>query len=382
MAERRHVHTVCLLLAAWLAALAAASPLMAAAEEGGSAMTWCLTPRYFLTDHAPEGGRYRIMVDNRPATRREVEIKRYRDEVHISIFLAHGEHGLRVIKNGRDLVNRTVFVAPGYESDLVPEEAAADLFHTEEKEKSCQGCHRLEPTKADRVPKAGAEAKQICYPCHRHDFETRASVHKPALVQWRCLLCHQQDFKDSEISPSAPVRYTIAEGAEIAPLCYKCHKKKRRQIEGYSVIHGPVGMDGCTMCHDPHGSNHPHLLQREATDLCVTCHEMEDILQMPYVHKVITTKGCIACHDPHGSNAPLQLKAKLNDLCYGCHDTIYRSRNNHPVQGHPLAAPRDPSSPDQPLTCVSCHSPHSGEYPKLLPEDDVMMMCARCHQQP
>jgi len=363
-----------------LACLLAIATAAVAADDEERQTLWSQTQFFHLFD--PDGAKvedYRVFLNNAPAPATRVRVNRHRSNIHIRVTLDHGENMVRVEKAKQVFFQAAVFAAPGYESDLVPEEAVPRLFHTGKGESACAPCHRMEPKRGDVVPKATAIKEQICYPCHAHSFDNLPKRHKPALDQWRCLLCHQRDFADSDLSPDAPLRYTIAEGAEVAPLCFKCHKKKRKQIEGYSVIHGPIGMDGCTMCHDPHGSKWRRLLQNDATTLCVNCHEMQDVLEQPHVHGVIKKQGCTGCHDPHGSSYALQLKSKLNDLCYHCHGAIYKQRRNHPVQGHPVSGPKDPGAPESPFTCISCHSPHASEFEKLLPEEDVMMMCTNCH---
>ena len=61
---------------------------------------------------------------------------------------------------------------------------------------------------------------------------------------------------------------TQALGNDIA--CVKCHSDKRGP---FVYEHPPVRVEGCTICHNPHGSVNPRLLARPATfTLCLECH--------------------------------------------------------------------------------------------------------------
>ncbi len=236
----------------------------------------------------------------------------------------------------------------------------------------------LDDEKFDTIKFTGKK-KQICYQCHFRKFDKYKYLHKPAAEEWRCLLCHDMEARETDSSPDAPVRFTIENPEEVASLCYKCHEILHEYIDSQEYIHGPIGMEGCTMCHSPHGSTQKKLLHDNATTLCVNCHEAQDMLELPVVHEVIKQKGCVACHNPHASPYPMQLREDITKLCYTCHIKIGKLKNNHPVQGHPSFIKEEPPSDDYIISCIKCHSPHASEYDKLLPAEEFMMVCIICH---
>ncbi|UCH83384.1 MAG: cytochrome c3 family protein, partial [Candidatus Latescibacterota bacterium] len=82
--------------------------------------------------------------------------------------------------------------------------------------------------------------------------------------------------------------------------------------------------------------------------------------------------GCTTCHNLHDDNIDeLQGLASL-DLCAQCHDT--GESHAHPYGGKHV----DPRT-GQPLTCVSCHEPHSAAHEFMLEFDRNRDLCIQCH---
>jgi predicted CXXCH cytochrome family protein len=57
----------------------------------------------------------------------------------------------------------------------------------------------------------------------------------------------------------------------------------------------------------------------------------------------------------------------------------------HPVAGHPvsdLLDPADPTKVKTPMSCLTCHQPHSSAQPDLLVKDQAnnMAFCSTCHK--
>jgi len=159
--------------------------------------------------------------------------------------------------------------------------------------------------------------------CHA---ETRSSavLHDPA-GEGRCTVCHVPagDFLSSDHSASS-----FLAGNTASPPCLSCHPGTARSLSG-PFVHPPAEEDGCTVCHNPHGSAHPYLLvapyPKETYTLygagkytlCWNCHE-ESLaadkftesstafrmgkrnFHYSHLHK---RRGitCKACHDPHGT---------------------------------------------------------------------------------
>jgi predicted CXXCH cytochrome family protein len=295
---------------------------------------------------------------------------------HVRIGLEYEMSNIVTIKYGNDILfNEDVFYAHSWESGIVPEEYKIKPFHTAKNEWPCLDCHRLKPRASDMIPDILAES--ICFPCHSGKFEGIEFEHVPAGVNWECLQCHRAEAKDTY--SDSPVKFSIEQGARVAPLCFKCHKNKEKEVSGYKFLHGPVAMSRCNMCHNPHGSNYEKFLQSDITSVCINCHEMQKLLEQPVVHTLVLQKGCTACHDPHGSNYPKSLFDEVKDVCLKCHPKTEEQKNNHPVTGHPVTGPKDPHNDQKKFSCVSCHNPHAAEFDKLLPVPELMMFCINCH---
>ncbi len=228
----------------------------------------------------------------------------------------------------------------------------------------CTGCH---------APHASPWAKQLkeplpklCYDCHdRVDRDPR--VHG-AVALGHCDGCHDPHASDSD---------KLLRAARPADLCFRCHAD---DVTGRKHVHTPVAMGECLLCHQPHGSANAKNLEKPVPDLCLGCHN--GILDGKNVHPAIARSGCTGCHDPHGAAAENQLLAPGNELCLKCHPAI---TGDHVFLGfdgksHPLSGRPDPAHPGKTLSCLSCHSPHASDNPKLfLKGKSKMEVCSNCH---
>jgi DmsE family decaheme c-type cytochrome len=225
---------------------------------------------------------------------------------------------------------------------------------------SCETCHG---PGAEHVNSGGDKAKIF-------NFKEAA----PDVVTGRCLSCHaaKQEhfgFKQSEhaangvscISCHSPhfakeSRRLLVE--KQPALCYGCHTETKATFS--MPFHHRVneGLVRCTDCHNVHGSNQAHSLRATADQeaACFRCHRS---LQGPFVfeHVPVKTEGCTACHQPHGSVNPRLLKVnQVNLLCLQCHTpgTTPNTRSGD------TNAPATPASPvhDQSQkfqACTMCH---------------------------
>ena len=94
--------------------------------------------------------------------------------------------------------------------------------------------------------------------------------------------------------------------------CLKCHTDKRGP---FAYEHAAVRVDGCEVCHQPHGSMNARLLKRPTVfTLCLECHngaepfgrQGSNIFRTPKDHNIADPRyrNCTTCHVRiHGSNA-------------------------------------------------------------------------------
>ena len=231
-----------------------------------------------------------------------------------------------------------------------------------------------------------------CVACHAQLNEPAKSVH--AALKTGCETCHIR----VEGKKHPDDKKSVGLIQKMPDLCFNCHKKS--DFEGKSV-HSLGGM--CLSCHDPHRSNYPKLLRSESKDLCFTCHDKAKFTKKN-VHSIIRTVGCTACHNAHASEFPYLLSESPYKICSSCH--AKKEKETHVValpggKRHPIAGVTDPSTvkyikvpdpvnpkklvevpdpehPGKPMTCTSCHDPHSSDFDNLFVTERI---CEKCHQK-
>jgi predicted CXXCH cytochrome family protein len=147
---------------------------------------------------------------------------------------------------------------------------------------------------------------------------------------------------------------TIINPAKSPETCFQCHLDKRGQFSlpyAHPVLSGQVT---CNDCHDPHKG---HVVQRTGAELetpnetCTKCHTAQ---KGPFLFKHnAMDEGCTICHNPHGSVNQKMLVARDSNLCLSCH-------LEHPAvagNGTILAGGEDHRTRMQGGTCWSagCH---------------------------
>ncbi|MBI5382693.1 MAG: hypothetical protein HZA31_12405 [Opitutae bacterium] len=115
---------------------------------------------------------------------------------------------------------------------------------------------------------------------------------------------------------------TIINPQKSPETCYQCHLDKRGQFSlpyAHAISSGKMT---CTECHEPHkgkavkGTGASLHTQAES---CTECHTAQ---KGPFIFKHNAMKeGCTACHNPHGSVNNKMLNAPDSNLCLQCHAT-------------------------------------------------------------
>lgn len=183
-------------------------------------------------------------------------------------------------------------------------------------------------TFAGETPKAISESCLKCHAGREEHNNYRRGEH------WRndvgCIDCHAPH------SPSAePVKSEVAlfNRRELPArmltraepgLCLKCHNETKAQFTQpfhHKVLEGAIK---CSDCHNPHGGFElkQTRLASGADASCLKCHSDK---QGPFVyeHAPLKVDGCTICHTPHGASNPRLLKRnQVNQLCLECHSNI------------------------------------------------------------
>ena len=291
------------------------------------------------------------------------------DYLHFRLPLVPGANTFTILPGGVKLEVKYQPISANVPASI----KKAYLFHQDEElPKICSTCHDLRDTR--ETGQSGLEAQESCAVCHQ-DVSAATWKHSPVSSK-RCLTCHQQSVK--------PWRIGFPSGKAV-DICIPCHTGKSAWFSR-KEIHGPMIVGGCTVCHNPHGSENRYFLWAEGSlELCLTCHsEKENLVKkddhLPYVHDIIPRRGCVICHDPHASDNLFVLKMPINKLCVSCHNKMDDIGQGHPVERHPVTRPKERRRPGRELSCTSCHDPHGSPHEYMLIEDPMEgQLCRVCH---
>jgi len=121
-------------------------------------------------------------------------------------------------------------------------------------------------------------------------------------------------------APGASGRLAESSSRENEGVCYQCHMDVRGHFNLPYHHAVPEGRMTCSECHDPHkGSAHRSGGTRiESQNAgCIECHNAQ---RGPFTfpHAALE-QGCTTCHNPHGSVNDKLLTERNSNLCLKCH---------------------------------------------------------------
>jgi predicted CXXCH cytochrome family protein len=163
-----------------------------------------------------------------------------------------------------------------------------------------------------------------CVECHAEitdHFDTathsRLALSASKVGDTGCEACHGPG---SLHSSTGGARGTIVNPLKSPETCFQCHLDKRGEMSlphAHPVLNGQVS---CADCHDPHKGNAIKggaLNLATANETCTECHTAQ---KGPFIYQHnAMLEGCTACHNPHGSVNDKMLIARDDNLCLRCH---------------------------------------------------------------
>lgn len=274
----------------------------------------------------------------------------------------------------------------------------------------CVDCHDVKDATLQKAHQNQPFEKANCLTCHdAHQSAVPKLMAKflhPPFAEKSCDTCHAAP-KDGKV---------VLTQANVKDLCVTCHSDKAELIQKAKVQH-PGAAGDCTDCHSPHASPYPGLPKSDPVSICLDCHsDQGEQGKKAHQHQPAFEQGCATCHEPHGGeNQHLERAATVNALCLECHGpdaepkrldsehlvTIFDGKVRlpenyfaqvrllplkynlgHPTDQHPVADVINPKTKMPiPISCLTCHQPHSGKEPGMLVKDQKnnMDFCKSCH---
>lgn len=183
---------------------------------------------------------------------------------------------------------------------------------------------------APQVAGATFVGNNACYECHTNIVRSfSGSPHSRLYVsdhamkgQAGCEACHGPGSKHVQAGGGRGV-FVVNPGAE-ASACFKCHQETHAQFRlphHHPVIEGDLN---CVQCHDPHGLDilkpRSGLAFARQDQSCSQCHR-DQTRPFVFIHEALR-EGCTSCHQPHGSVNEKMLVARDVNLCLRCHAQI------------------------------------------------------------
>ncbi len=189
---------------------------------------------------------------------------------------------------------------------------------------------------------------QACFECHT-DYVRGFAASPHARIHFKgasmagqsgCESCHGPGSK--HIAVGGGLGKFISNPGKDPGACFACHLETHAQFN--LPHHHPVleGKMNCVQCHDPHGLDIMKpargLAMARLNESCAECHR-EQSKPFAFEHEALR-EGCTVCHEPHGSINPKLLVARDNNLCLRCHaqtpgpgNRLYIGRVDHSTFG-------------------------------------------------
>ncbi len=174
------------------------------------------------------------------------------------------------------------------------------------------------------IPGATFVGSDACSQCHEkvtRDFRTADHANLQAkgsnAKDIGCESCHGPGSKHVAAGGGAG---TIVNPDKSPETCFQCHLDKKADFSmpfSHPVLSGKMS---CSDCHDPHKGNATKGGGTQLHGKNETCYECHKAQAGPFVFAHDAVKeGCSTCHNPHGSVNQKMLTERNATLCLKCH---------------------------------------------------------------
>ncbi len=184
----------------------------------------------------------------------------------------------------------------------------------------------------------------VCSSCHVKSHGPETNGHTLAGI--KCTNCHTIHAHRAETTGTNK-RAELSSKESGSAVCIECHQAQFTQFEFNERHRLTEGALTCISCHDPHSPGQGLLSAGLVQSPCEKCHSS---VSGPFVfeHTASRLEGCTACHEPHGSQNRHMLKhQQVGALCYSCHAQVPQFHAGFA----PGAAPRF----NERTVCTNCH---------------------------
>lgn len=179
----------------------------------------------------------------------------------------------------------------------------------------CQSCHQSAARQQGFAHSPHAGVGLACSSCHAPHLVAavrRDRLPMPPLPQAQAFEVPRPDVErrwlaESQLKEAQP------------ELCYTCHAQIRAQFSQPFHHRVPEGAIKCTDCHNAHGTQNHATLAAPGWETCTTCH-VDKHGPFLFEHAAVKVEGCAVCHSPHGATSRFMLlRRESRFLCLQCH---------------------------------------------------------------
>jgi predicted CXXCH cytochrome family protein len=216
------------------------------------------------------------------------------------------------------------------------------------------------------IPGATYVENDACAECHDVEAETfKGTAHgmrfikNGAQTKEGCQSCHGPGSKHVE---SGGEKSLIVKGNEA--MCYTCHQRVRSEFALQYTHPVASGRMGCNDCHSVHSKEQAGT-KLVSNDTCFKCHQ-EQRGPWAFEHEPVEHDGCSTCHNPHGSINSRMLVERDYNLCIKCHYSTQFQKVGHYAHRRAIN-PQGVDPSGKMSTCTGCHrGVHGSNFSKEL----------------